>query len=134
LAQKLAQRHGRGPATGGHLLLALLTDGLSAPSRALDALGLPRGGILEDLRTELGETRPAAAGNGHGPAATAAPHAAAPQATAVRREEARPEPALYRDLREAALRGKLQGAVGRDTEIFTIHQILARKNKNNVML
>jgi ATP-dependent Clp protease ATP-binding subunit ClpC len=134
LAQKLAQRHGRGPATGGHLLLALLTDGLSAPSRALDALGLPRGGILEDLRVELGETRPAIAGNGRGPAATAAPPAAAPQASAARRDEARPEPALYRDLREAALRGKLHPAVGRDTEMFTIHQILARKSKNNVML
>lgn len=41
---------------------------------------------------------------------------------------------LTRDLTEAARSGHLGPAVGRENEMFQILQILARKNKNNVML
>ncbi len=53
-AAKLAERHGRGPARAGHVLLAILADGFSAPSRAMDTLNLNRKDCLELLRAELG--------------------------------------------------------------------------------
>lgn len=138
-AQRVAQRHGRGSAGGGHLLLAILMDGLSAPSRAMETLGLDRGALIALLQAELSGLRT----SGQGPvaagavASSPAPLRAQPVEHAPSdlplRDQPR-EPKLYRDLHEAALKGKLQPAIGRDTEIFTVHQVLARKSKNNVML
>lgn len=140
-AQRVAQRHGRGSAGGGHLLLAILMDGVSAPSRAMANLGLDRGALIEALQHELSGTRTRTGIETPAPAVppqrTPAPfpevvgqsaRADAPQ------NDAPKEPKLFRDLSEAAFKGKLNAAIGRDTEMFTVHQVLARKSKNNVML
>jgi ATP-dependent Clp protease ATP-binding subunit ClpA len=53
-AANLAQRL-RSPKLGaGHLLLAILMDGDSAPSLAMDRLGLGRAGLIEEHRSALG--------------------------------------------------------------------------------
>ena len=53
-AGKLAERFGRGGATAGHLLLAILSDAMSAPSRAMDDLKQGRKQCVERLQAELG--------------------------------------------------------------------------------
>ena len=50
---RLGQRLSQGNAGAGHLLLAILADALSAPSRAMDCLQFPRGEMLKLLRHEL---------------------------------------------------------------------------------
>src|SRR5690606_2316358 len=43
----------KGTASTGHLLLAIMSDGLSGPSRAMDKLGTDRKSFLEELQAEL---------------------------------------------------------------------------------
>ena len=127
---KLAERYRRGAATVGHLLLAMLADARSAPSRIMDGLGLNRGEIIEALRTELMKM-PARTG-----VAPQTPQAAA----TAERPQVEAEPAagplesMTRDLTDAARKGELGPAIGRDQEMFEILQVLARKGKNNVIL
>lgn len=159
-ATKLAARIGHGPPAAGHLLLALLKDDRAAPSRAMDQLGLDRKACIKQLQAELGFIAPQAyhkvtplpeysevqlqnipgararAGGQAQPADPAQTAQSAPRENT--RDSAVPLPAqsgpLIRDLMEAARRGALHDATGRDDEMFEIIQILARKNKNNVML
>lgn len=153
-ASKLASRIGHGKPEAGHLLLALLKDDLSAPSRAMDRLGLDRAACCNQLQAELGFISPQAYHKvtplpeysdlqlknipaGKAPAAAAA--AVGSQSSPLRsREEAIPLPGqsgpLTRDLMEAAHRGQLQEATGREDEMFEVLQVLSRKTKNNVML
>lgn len=143
-AQRIADRLRCGPAGPGHLLLAILSDGLSAPSRAMDQLGLDRKGCIESLRTHLGEPRASRAALSVGTSAAApaveqihpaAKTMTAAQTTADAHPVATPAlPTLTRDLTEAARSGHLEPAIGRDAEIFEILQILTRKNKNNAMI
>ncbi len=127
-ATKLAERQGHASATAGHLMLALLADAHTAPSRALDRLNLGRGEMIALLRQELtGGTAPLSVSQDE------------PQEKATSPQPAEHGPttalaSLTRDLTDAAKQGKLDRAVGRDHEMFQILQILARKNKNNVML
>ena len=53
-AGRLAERINRGPAKSGHLLLAILSDPMSAPSRAMAQLELDRGKLVADLSRTLG--------------------------------------------------------------------------------
>ncbi len=69
-ASKLAERRGHRPAGAGHLLLAMLADGQSAPSRVMDQMGPERGEIIAALQAELGGVAATAA--------TAPPRAEAP--------------------------------------------------------
>lgn len=138
-AGELAKRLGGGEARAGHLLLALLEDPWSAPSRALDGMGLNREKFTTALRHALQHPAPVMA---HAAAATPA------RAQAGAGGDATPPPApattpkagddpvasLTRDLTALARQGKLEATIGRDEEILTIFQILARKTKNNVMI
>lgn len=143
-AGRLAERLSRCPAKSGHLLLAIVSDGLSAPSRAMDALALDRAVIIASLTQELGkhsvtrQPRPEAAAPRAGSGGAAQP-APAPRHAPALAEDGRETPQisvdnLVRDLSEAARRGALEPAVGRRDEMFQILQILTRKTKNNVML
>jgi ATP-dependent Clp protease ATP-binding subunit ClpA len=138
-AAKYAERHGSPQAEAGHLMLALLADAHAASSRVMDRLNLGRGELIAALRAELTRVSDARAPRTETAAERAS--AAAAQGTGVR---AAPEPptrefppsvkSLTRDLTQAARSGELQRAVGRDNEMFQILQVLARKNKNNVIL
>ncbi|MCC6144185.1 MAG: ATP-dependent Clp protease ATP-binding subunit [Candidatus Hydrogenedentes bacterium] len=133
-AMRLAERMSGSPATAGHLLLAILRDPLSAPSRAMDGLKLGREGCVELLEGEL-KHRPVhtAATTSFNAAAPAPESAPAPlPAPVTQRQAALPQ--LTRDLQEAARAGKLEAAIGRDQEVFEILQIFTRKTKNNVIL
>lgn len=133
-AGRLAERQGV-PAGSAHLLMALLSDELSAPARAMDGLDLGRHACLADLKHAQGDA--VFAGARQEPAAAQAQAGGAPLAAAPREE---PGPAasergrLVRDLTAAAGEGSLRRAVGRDQEIFQVLQALARKTKNSVML
>jgi len=128
-AAKLAERYGRGTAVAGHLMLAVLADAHSAPSRTLDRFRVPRDELIAALRSELmAPAAPAA------PAVAAPAQEQAPAAPGKAPKARRPLEELTRDLTQAAKDGKLEPAIARDDEMFQILQILARKNKNNVML
>lgn len=144
-ASKLAERMRQGAARSGHLLMAILGDAQSAPSRAVDSLRIPRGVLLQLLRNELLKMAPLAA-----PKAVPTGMAAAPSAPSLSAGPSRAEAApsaeraessggfsienITRDLTQAAREGKLEPAIGRDEEMFEILQVMARKGKNNVML
>jgi ATP-dependent Clp protease ATP-binding subunit ClpC len=139
-AGELAKRLGGGNAQAGHLLLALLEDPLSAPSRALDGMGLKREKFTTALRHALQHPAPAMA---HAAASTPArAHAGAEGEAVSPAQAATPAPkpnddpvsSLTRDLTALARQGKLETTIGRDEEILSIFQILARKTKNNVMI
>ena len=153
-ASKLAGRIGHGPARAGHLLLALLNDDRSAPARAMDHLGLDRKECTKQLQAELGflapqahhkvtplpeyselqlQNIPAARAKAHGSGGSGLAPAPAPQESAIPLPGGAPVQ-VTRDLMEAARRGVLQEATGRDDEMFEILQILTRKTKNNAML
>ncbi|MBI2431276.1 MAG: ATP-dependent Clp protease ATP-binding subunit [Candidatus Hydrogenedentes bacterium] len=125
------------PASAGHLLLAILLDGLSSPSRGMDWLKLDRVALAKLLQQELPKlARPTVA--------QAAPGAAASPAPAGSQEVFEQVPAtggqaaslesLTRNLSEMGRRGELSKVVGRDEEMYQILQILSRRNKNNIML
>ncbi|NUM55410.1 MAG: ATP-dependent Clp protease ATP-binding subunit [Candidatus Hydrogenedentes bacterium] len=147
-AARFGQRLSQGNAGAGHLLLALIADAYSAPSRAMDRLQLPRGEMIKLLRHELmrgSQARPlvreaqktsvkAAAMPQQGADARDLPelvmgedNAAQPTSTAVLAT-------LTRDLTQAAALGSLEPAIGRDRDIVSIAEILSRKTKNNVIL
>jgi ATP-dependent Clp protease ATP-binding subunit ClpC len=139
-AQRLAERIGRGPATESHLLLAILSDERSSPSRAMERLRLPRRECMEALREALQVTRdPRRPGpGGIVPGDVKEPHLGT-AAAAGNGPEALAAPAnglegLTRDLSLAARMGDLAPAIGRKQEIMQILQILTRKTKNNAML
>ncbi|MFP4502074.1 MAG: AAA family ATPase [Candidatus Hydrogenedentota bacterium] len=137
-ASDLARTLGGNSAMGGHLLLALLEDPLSAPSRVMDGMKLGREECIAALRAALrGATpRPTYAVQGHGAQAAAAQPAnrttPLPEAAPAKQED--PVAALTRDLTALAEAGKLEPAIGRRQEIISVLQILARKTKHNVMI
>ncbi|MCX5756996.1 MAG: ATP-dependent Clp protease ATP-binding subunit, partial [Candidatus Hydrogenedentes bacterium] len=138
-ASRLAERMRQGAARSGHLLMAILGDAQSVPSRVMDGMRIPRGELLKALRNELLKMPPLAVSKPPPRAITQPPSPAQPQGAvpAVERAEA---PGgfsiddITRDLTQAAREGKLDPAIGRDEEMFEILQILARRGKNNVML
>lgn len=154
-AGKLAERFGRGQAEAGHLLLAILSDSLSAPSRAMDGLRLGRETCIRRLEAALcgmdaAEPVPARAAAAASPGSRAAHAADGNGGSAQPQPQSQPQhnvpapgpaaapapslPRLTRDLRAAALRGDLDAAVGREREMFEILQVFTRKTKNNVIL
>lgn len=143
-ANRFAAQHGRAGASAGHLLLAILSDSFSAPSRAMDRLQLNRGRLLETLRVELVNAPVSSPPKGRAASAVETePEAEAPPAAertgfldsaeVVRPAEPQAQ-SLTRNLTEAAKQGQLDPAIDRDNEIFEIMQVLTRKTKNNVML
>jgi len=153
-ASRLAEKQGRGPAGAGHLLLAILSDALAAPSRAMDALHLNRGALIEALRLELrgalsggappltaaevARRPPPKAAGAAAPTPHRTPLEAASRSTGTGdmapQSAAAPLDHLVRDLSVAARRGDIAPAVGRRDEMFQILQVLTRKTKNNVIL
>ena len=115
----------------------------------MDRLNLNRGRLLEVLRAALAdapspvtppERLPAPAPEADAFEAPERPEAGARDHNGLldTAESARPHAperhGLTRDLTDAALRGRLEPAIGREQEIFEIMQVLTRKTKNNVML
>jgi ATP-dependent Clp protease ATP-binding subunit ClpC len=153
-AAKIAQRMGHGAAGAGHLLLAILMQEHSGPSRAMDSLNMDRKAFCEALKNCIapGQALQQAGPNGTPrPAAKPAfveeqrdlPGAEAlgtylpfDEGVPVQRgdQPKQAQPQLTRDLMAAAREGKLQPVIGREQEIVSILQILTRKNKNNAML
>lgn len=132
-AGKLAERMGASGASAGHLLLAILADAHALPSRVMDALHLPRGAIVEELRTALALGPIKQPPRGH-PAATR-PAETVPGAEPLPGQQAGPMLAsLTRDLTAEARAGRLDPVIGREREIFDLLQVLARKTKNNAIL
>lgn len=144
-AARLAQRINKSSPTAGHLLLAILADAHAAPCRAMDRLGVNRGEMLQSLRTELSK--------GVAPSSRTSTRVAEAHPERAPRETRRsgpqviespvfdePAPAsksldeLTRDLTEAARQGRLEPAIGRNREIFSVLETLTRKTKNNVIL
>ncbi|MCP4644934.1 MAG: ATP-dependent Clp protease ATP-binding subunit [bacterium] len=144
-AARLASSMENPQPAAGHLLLAILSDPLAAPSRALDRLGLARQEVVADLRKAL-STRGHKSGTARH-TATGGDSATAP-ASAQTKAPIRPEPgtqneepreratlaSVTRDLTQAAREGRIESAVGRSREMFHILEVLARKNKNNVII
>jgi ATP-dependent Clp protease ATP-binding subunit ClpC len=126
-AARLASRLGRTRPGASHLLLALLADPFSLPSRVMDSQGLKREAAIADLREALSVRRERTKVATAAPVATAAAEEKPPEKTA-------PPLSLVRDLTEAAREGKLEPAIGREKEVFELLQILTRKNKNNAIL
>ncbi len=137
-AEKHAQRLRQGPARAPHLLLALLEDAFSAPSRAMDRLQQGRPELVKRLRIAISQ-------GGEAVPAPVAAHAAKAEAAVGEATPARPEespqpaappgmPSLTKNLMEAARNGEIHPAIGRDEEMLEILQILTRKTKNNVIL
>ena len=142
-ATKLAARHGQSNVNAGHLLLAILADCRSAPSRVMDSMRINRGECIRHLLRELGmagessEKSPATSATAttnekEQTEADIAQSATAPSAS-QNSVKASLE-SLTRDLTKMAREGKLQPAIGRNAEIFEIIQVLSRKSKNNVMI
>lgn len=128
-AGKLAHRLGRGEARGGHLLLALLSDAHSAPSRAMEELHVDRGALITSLRTALMNGKLPKASPAAKPAAIEAAQDAPQPGT-----NGDPLAGVLRDLTAEARAGKIEPAIGRDAEMMEVIQILARKGKSNVIL
>ncbi len=139
-AGKLAERMGNGPATPGHLLLAILLDDLSGPSRAMDTLRLGRPECVHKLREALAQPRHRVRARTHATPkeaeaiADAPMPAPAPAAVETSLGDSTLMKSLTRDLSRAARHGELSEAVGRKKEILELLQILSRKNKNNAIL
>ena len=125
-AARFAERYQKNTLGAGHLLLALLADAYSAPSRIFDRLGLPRGEMIACLRAELATL----------PENTLQPTPVPSTLTPIPTEKKADSvlASLTRDLTALAHMGKLERAIGRDSEMFQILEVLARRNKNNVML
>jgi len=149
-ATKIAARFRHPHAQGAHVLLAILSQEQSSPSRAMERLGLDRKACVEELRKRMyrghataldaappvpAAAAPVAAGTDAAPSAdsmgTFLPFDSDPPADAKKREQL---PKLTRDLNQAAQNGKLQPVIGRKNEIVEVMQILTRKTKNNAMI
>ncbi len=137
-AARYAKRTGHSGAGVGHVLLAILADKHASPRRALERLRAPCADLFRTLRADLmrvGQTQMAAPP----PSQEAEPE----ERRGPERVDSAPEPSpkrrhvlesLTRDLTEMARNGKLEPAIGRNKEILSILEILARQSKNNVIL
>ncbi len=146
-AARLARRLTNSEPAASHLLLAIMADAHARPSRTLDELGLKRGEIIEDLRSAIcgggcapaspeaaASTPPGAepiASGENAPAAQEAPRATATSAAA---NGANLLDQITRDLTLLAKQGRIEPAIGRDREVSTVMEILARRGKNNAIL
>jgi ATP-dependent Clp protease ATP-binding subunit ClpC len=136
-ATKLARRYGSGRPDAGHLLLAIIADAHSAPARAMDQLNIPRGECINALREALSKPIDRTSKSEPKPAAASTETAERPGPEVVKQEPKKERTALEsmtRDLTELAKEGKLQAAIGRDREMYSVLEVMARKNKNNVIL
>ncbi len=137
-AAKLARRYGDGRPCAGHLLLAILADAHSAPARAMDQLRLPRGEYINALRDALSKQTPKQSKPESAAPATAAGERPQAKSAETAKREAKKEgvslESMTRDLTALAKEGKLQAAIGRDQEMYSVLEVMARKNKNNVIL
>jgi ATP-dependent Clp protease ATP-binding subunit ClpC len=124
-ATRIAGKMHQSSAQPGHLMLALLQDPLSAPSRALAAREVAREELVKALRTAL-RAEPAREGGQTGEQGQAPAPADDQHPVDVSR--------FVHDLTEAAREGKLEPVVGRTKELTELLQILARKNRNNALL
>jgi len=137
-AAKLSRRYGDGKPRAGHLLLAIIADAHSAPARAMDQLQLARGDYINALRDALAKQSPKRSKSQSN--AEVQPVGELPDAKAAEssKSDSKKDTAslesMTRDLTALAEEGKLQAAIGRDQEMYSVLEVMARKNKNNVIL
>ncbi|HOJ34619.1 MAG TPA: AAA family ATPase, partial [Candidatus Hydrogenedentes bacterium] len=134
-ARIATQLSGASP-NGKHLLLAILSDPLAAPSRAMDVLQLNRKQLIETLRESLYRTKLGATRTKEDVAARTTMDMP-PNETAVESTKDTDDYGLQRltrDLTALARAGKLEPAIGRSGEITQLLEILGRKTKNNAIL
>lgn len=134
MAGKLAERRNCPAASPAHLLLAILIDAHALPSRVLDALRLPRGQLLEDLRASLHEYTESIPSHGRTMARAEAARAPAEELSPPVMQGSSSLASLTRDLTAEAHAGRLEPVIGRERELFDLLQVLARKTKNNAIL
>jgi ATP-dependent Clp protease ATP-binding subunit ClpC len=134
-ASRLATKMSHETASAGHLLLAIVTDAYALPSRMLDKQQRLRKSLITDLRKILLQTQPKKETvqpiheNQHvAPKASSVTTSETPQPESPKVEE------FTRDLTAMAKAGKFQSAVGREKEAMEMIEVLARQNKNNLIL
>jgi len=134
-ASRLAKKMSKDTATASHLLLAIVADAYAIPSRMLDKQQGLRKTLIDDLRKVILAAKP----KKETATTSQETQQVAPKASAVTTEEA-PKPEVpkvdefTRDLTAIAKAGKLQPAVGREKEAMEMIEVLARQNKNNLIL
>jgi ATP-dependent Clp protease ATP-binding subunit ClpC len=134
-ASRLAKKMSQDTASASHLLLAIVTDAYALPSRMMDKQNHLRKTLINDLRTVILQTK----SEKKSVQPISDTQHVSPNASAVTTQEApQPEPPkvdeFTRDLTAMAKAGKLQPAVGREKEAMEMIEVLARQNKNNLIL
>jgi len=121
IARMEANRRGYTHADPEHLLLGILCDGDSSATKIIYMAGLDNDTLLTELVNTLSSNvfRPvtvtARGGNS-------------------KKSESKVLDQYSRDLTDAAMEGKLDPVIGRETEIQRVIQILSRRTKNNPVL
>lgn len=143
-ASRLSDRLGNAETVVGHVLLAIISDAHALPSRSMDRLGGMRDQLIVELRNELlrlktqGGQATASKPSSDGTAAQAqASHSSTARTAEAGAEPEEKKPSIEeftRDLTEMARLGKVQKAVGRESEIMELVEISARKGKSNVII
>lgn len=138
-AARLATRSHPEVPSAGHLLLAIVADALSAPSRTLDQFGTDRGALIQAIQASLSATATPAGSSSPPPRHSSMLTAPIPTkgATTAPREDsspADPTAAFLTDLTDRAQQGKIEPAIGRNHEITHLLEILTRHSKNNAIL
>jgi ATP-dependent Clp protease ATP-binding subunit ClpC len=134
-AGQLAEQLRSGGLSAGHLLLAILEDEDSGPSRALDRLHADRDAMVGELKEVLRDRRATRQGTTTAPMEAGRTARDETAATAIAERNSTTElDSLTRDLTQSALDGKIEPAIGRGDLIMEILQVLTRKSKNNVVL
>jgi len=140
-ASDVAKTYKHSDISGAHVLLALLKDKTSEICMSLETLNLGRKEMVEDLHQSLLEMRDEPVIVKSGSHAKKANKDS--EGIPVRLSGKLDEPdfsekdvldKLTRDLTALARSGKLDPVIGRDQEIYEVLQILARKNKGNVII
>ena len=135
-ASSLAKHMRSDQTSSGHLLLAILKDRHSGPSRAIDKLDMDRQTIAGELERALLST----SGMKNQTSIVRAPKSAggpAPVSVSADRDNGDSGVTLEsftRDLTQDAIDGELTEPIGREKEVLEVVEIMSRKEKNNVIL
>ncbi len=129
-ATKLAMQHGHVAPNEGHVLLAILSDDLSAPSRVMDALDINRTACNALLLQELCATDSVVRDH----SSVSHSDAITNLAVTLDIDASVALDVLLRDISQMARYGELYPAFGREPEIAEILQALLRQQKHHVML
>ena len=120
IARMEANKRGYSQADPEHLLLGILCDGDSSATKIIYIAGLDNDILLEELTNTLSS-------NVFRPITVTARGGS-------KKGESKMLDQYSRDLTDAAMEGKLDPVIGRESEIQRVIQILSRRTKNNPVL